>query len=194
MNVKGKDNYHNLMKATEKLIKEKGCKNTTLKDITEESGLSKGGIYHYVKSKNELYALILKERLQKINEQFFATINFESPELEKPLKSIVNHSHHIINPDDMTNHILIYLLGNMDDDEVRNMLEEFYKISVEQSIHWIKTGQKGGVISNDLDAEKIAEFFVIISYGIRVRHIIAGKSSPFLTEDYFDMMKNILKP
>jgi AcrR family transcriptional regulator len=37
-----------LLTSTEQLIQEKGCKNTTLKDIIEQTGLSKGAIYHYV--------------------------------------------------------------------------------------------------------------------------------------------------
>ncbi|WP_175471903.1 helix-turn-helix domain-containing protein [Paenibacillus naphthalenovorans] len=37
-----------ILSTTEQLIKEKGCQQTTLQDIMERTGLSKGAIYHYV--------------------------------------------------------------------------------------------------------------------------------------------------
>ncbi|WP_245602145.1 TetR/AcrR family transcriptional regulator [Peribacillus kribbensis] len=44
-----------------------GCKNTTLQEIIKASGLSKGAIYHYVSSKDELFGLIFQNKLQEIN-------------------------------------------------------------------------------------------------------------------------------
>ena len=60
-----------LLDTTKQLILEKGCAATTLNDIITRSGLSKGAIFHYVKSKDELFSWVLKERLEEINRRFF---------------------------------------------------------------------------------------------------------------------------
>ena len=57
--------FQNILLTTEELILEKGCRNTTLKDIIERTGLSKGAIYHYVASKDELFGLILKTKIEQ---------------------------------------------------------------------------------------------------------------------------------
>ena len=43
-----------IIDAAMKLFLEKGYENTTMQDIVEASGMSKGTIYHYFKSKQEI--------------------------------------------------------------------------------------------------------------------------------------------
>jgi AcrR family transcriptional regulator len=58
-----------VLETTEKLAAEIGCQNTTLQEIIKRSGISKGAIYHYVQSKDELFGLILEQHmLKKVNE------------------------------------------------------------------------------------------------------------------------------
>ncbi|ALS22500.1 MULTISPECIES: TetR/AcrR family transcriptional regulator [Paenibacillus] len=59
-----------ILSTTEQLIKEKGCQQTTLQDIMERTGLSKGAIYHYVKSKDELFGKILLGYMEELNHSF----------------------------------------------------------------------------------------------------------------------------
>ena len=48
------DTKEKLLSATIKLVKEKGVKNTTIRDICKNSGVSNGAFYHYYNSKEEL--------------------------------------------------------------------------------------------------------------------------------------------
>lgn len=63
------DNYENkkkeLLALAEKLFLEKGYEQTSIDDILKESGISKGGFYHYFKSKDE----ILSESISSIIEE-----------------------------------------------------------------------------------------------------------------------------
>lgn len=43
-----------ILQAGIRVLKNKGVSNTSMNDIIRESGLSKGGVYHYFSSKNEL--------------------------------------------------------------------------------------------------------------------------------------------
>jgi AcrR family transcriptional regulator len=56
-----------------KLFSEKGYSDTTVDDIVSSSGVSKGGIYTYFKSKEEIFLAIAEERLtnrKKLIESF----------------------------------------------------------------------------------------------------------------------------
>ncbi|MDY0393918.1 TetR/AcrR family transcriptional regulator [Virgibacillus halophilus] len=78
-----------LLDTTKDLVQEKGCNNMTLNDIIKRTKLSKGAIYHYVRSKDELLALVLQERMEKINDRFFEKVNEGKKEFEGPMKEIV---------------------------------------------------------------------------------------------------------
>ncbi len=63
-----KENLENIAKRKEQIVKaaicafaRKGLKNTSMNDIVRESGLSKGAIYWYYKSKDEIISELLKE-------------------------------------------------------------------------------------------------------------------------------------
>ncbi|MEW9701076.1 TetR/AcrR family transcriptional regulator [Paenibacillus sp. SI8] len=62
--------FQQILETAEQLIKEKGCRQTTLQDIIERTGLSKGAIYHYVSGKDELLGLILKSKTELLNAKF----------------------------------------------------------------------------------------------------------------------------
>ncbi len=59
-----------VLETTERLAAEIGCQNTTLQEIMKRSGMSKGAIYHYVQSKDELFGLILEEHMIRKVEEY----------------------------------------------------------------------------------------------------------------------------
>ncbi|WP_286228416.1 TetR/AcrR family transcriptional regulator [Neobacillus mesonae] len=182
-----------LMDATKELVREKGCSKMTLNDIIERTGLSKGAIYHYVKSKDELLAIVLEERLEDINDRFFAAVNKGNKELDGPLQEIFKKLPTLQDPLDPTNRIFIYLLGQNDEPAVSEMIRRFYEQAIQFSKQWIVAGQNAGVISLTVDAEKIAELFVLISYGIRMRSAISSDSYAFGPDDFLNFIADLLR-
>src|SRR5690606_10976138 len=88
-----------LLAATEALIREKGCAQLTLRDIMEVTGLSKGGIFHHVKSKDELLGRVLEERLEALNRRFSEAAERERS-FEAPLREIAAGLPLLTDPDD----------------------------------------------------------------------------------------------
>jgi AcrR family transcriptional regulator len=131
-----------LLETTKQLIREKGCDSLTMKDIMERSGLSKGAIFHYVKSKDEIYAWVLKERNERINLSFMGEVEHGAKELEGPLQKITDILYHLEDPQDVANKVLKYLLGKEDQPAVAEVLRQFYEQSVSFSKQWIVTGQQ----------------------------------------------------
>ncbi|SMO56970.1 TetR/AcrR family transcriptional regulator [Melghirimyces algeriensis] len=185
--------YRRLLQITEDLIREKGCQRTTLAEIMNRTGLSKGAIYHYVSGKDELFGLILKERTKEVNRKFQQAVDLENPELENPLRAIEKGTQHIMDREDITNLIFIYLLSRQEVPTVSRILKEVYQYSEQASIAWIEAGQQAGVIPSQLDVKKTAAMLMTYSYGMRVMAMVSPESFTLTSKDYYQFMLNVLE-
>lgn len=183
-----------LLNATKRLIKEKGCDSTTLTDIMKYSGLSKGAIFHYVKTKDEIYTLVLLDRLEEINARFQKQVNKAKKELEGPLHEITQNMMTLNEPNEITNQILVYLLSKTGRPEIDFALKEFYNHSVSMSRQWIEIGKKHNVIPDTIDTMKAGELFVLLSLGFRMRAYIPSEEKDFQEDDFIDLIRGTLQP
>jgi AcrR family transcriptional regulator len=63
-----------ILKAAQKLFFKKGFKAVTVENIAKQAKLSKGAVYLYFKSKEEIYAQILLNDIEKFNEKVFDVV------------------------------------------------------------------------------------------------------------------------
>lgn len=185
-----------LLEATEELIREQGCSQTTLNDIMKRSGLSKGAIFHYVSSKDELFVHVLRAKLAEQNEQFMSEVNKQGDikQFEGPMNTITNSMSRLESREDVTNLILMYLIGKSDQAEIADIVAGFYREATATSKSWIVSGQEAGVIPETIDAERTAELFELLSFGLRMRRLIGVNSHVFGTKEYADFIIDILRP
>nr|WP_240547822.1 TetR/AcrR family transcriptional regulator [Paenibacillus lignilyticus] len=183
-----------MLEATKSLVREKGCSSLTLKDIMERSELSKGAIFHYVKSKDELFAWVLLERLEETNNRFMSEVGRKGGEFEGPMGSIAGSLNSLEESDDVTNKVFVYLLGKEEEPAVAEALNQFYERSVQLSRSWITAGQQRGVIPAAIDADRTAELFVLISLGLRVRSSFSIVNSQFTAAQFVQLITGMLKP
>ena len=163
-----------LLEATEDLIREQG-RQTTLNDIMKRSGLSKGAIFHYVSSKDELFVHVLRAKLAEQNEQFMSEVNKQGDikQFDGPMNTIINSMSRLESRDDVSNLIFMYLIGKSDQPEIADIVAGFYREATATSKQWIVTGQEAGVIPESIDAERTAELFELLSFGLRMRGLSA---------------------
>lgn len=178
-----------LLETTNQLVREKGCNSVTMKDIVDRSGLSKGAIFHYVKSKNEIFAWVLQEGLDDIDQRFTDRVNSGKKEFQGPLNEITKRFDELQDPESVTNQILVYLLAKNGQKEIDEVLDRFYHQSVRLSRQWIAMGQKHGVIPASVDSNKMGELFVLISFGLRMRSFLTDKDSSFHIDDFASFLK-----
>ncbi|MEW6275291.1 MAG: TetR/AcrR family transcriptional regulator, partial [Bacillota bacterium] len=62
------NNRAKILQAAARLITQKGIPNTSISDIARETGLSKGTLYYYYKSKDDLIYDLVDQHFQKIIE------------------------------------------------------------------------------------------------------------------------------
>jgi len=181
-----------LLDATKLLIQEKGCHSITLKDIMDRSGLSKGAIFHYVKSKDEIFVWVLQEKLEDTNDRFMNEVEQGRRTFDAPMLHI-SESISAYENADVTNKVLMYLLGKENDPIVADALHQYYERSVALSRQWIQTGQQHGVIPETIDAGKAAEMFVLLTIGLRVRSSIPGISAAYTAQDFTAFIADFLR-
>lgn len=182
-----------LLNTTKELILEKGCDSVTMKDIMDRSGLSKGAIFHYVKSKNEIYAWVLQEGLDAVNKRFHDRVKQGKKDLEGPIEVITSGFSELQDSRSMMNQILVYLLGKSGTPEIDEVLKSFYEQSVRQSREWISSGQQHGVIPQSVDKDKTGELFVLVSLGLRMRSFLPTENPSFQMDDFTEFLKDTLQ-
>ncbi|MDP4162698.1 MAG: TetR/AcrR family transcriptional regulator [Bacillota bacterium] len=182
--------FDTILEATEQLIKEKGCRQTTLQDIIEKSGLSKGAIYHYVSGKDELYGLILKSKMEFMNTGFDGAVA-SAPEKDAvlPIQFIAKGMAQQTEGQDVTSKIFTYLLSQIDNPKIEAILGELYGFSLATARSWIEKGQTAGAIPAEINAEKMASLFMVFTYGLRVQNLISKNTEQRIQiEDIFTLL------
>ncbi|PLR68760.1 MULTISPECIES: TetR/AcrR family transcriptional regulator [Bacillaceae] len=182
-----------LLEATSALIVEIGCAKTTLAQIMKRTGLSKGAIYHYIKSKDELLAKVLETRIHETNDRFFERMGRNKQKMEDPINVLSESFEALHHPTNIANQILMYFIGRKDQPEAMNALREFDEWMYEFSKLWIRSGQKNGVISDQIDADQTSELFVLMSSGFRMRRVHSDDDFSFQTSQFSSFMKDIFK-
>lgn len=181
-----------LLNATKELIKTKGCHAITMNDIMKQSNLSKGAIFHYVKSKDEIFAWVLQEQLDKTNDEFFYEVNLGKKNFEGPLDRVIKNLS-ISENQILTNQVLLYLLGKENEPAVIKVLQKYYDHAFQNTKQWIESGQKHKVIKSSIDSREIAELFILLVFGYRMRQSMSAKKHIFEMNALRLLMSDILK-
>ncbi|MEK3903509.1 TetR/AcrR family transcriptional regulator [Paenibacillus sp. FSL R7-0179] len=189
-----KQTIRQLLEATKELLWDKSCHAITLKDIMERSQLSKGAIFHYVKSKDEIFAWVLEERLDAVNDRFEEEVAGSLDKaFEGPMLAIARSLAGLEDSHEATNKVLLYLLGKENEPAVAEVLKQFHERSVSVSRQWISTGQKYGVIKETVNPDETAELFVLLSLGLRVRASMRPSDESLSAREVSEFMAGILK-
>lgn len=85
-----KNTRHTIMESALLLFSEKGFKGTSISDIANAAGVSKGLAYNYFKSKNELMIAVLKLFEEEIGKMFYVIEEVKDP--FKQIKIMINQT------------------------------------------------------------------------------------------------------
>ncbi|TDG00603.1 TetR/AcrR family transcriptional regulator [Paenibacillus piri] len=184
-----------ILDIAERLIVEKGCRNTTLQDIADQGGLTKGAIYHYVKSKDELFALILEAGLQQANRLFLESVSDAAAHKTGPagpFEALSVRLQNMAGGSSAANLIFIYLLSQKDNPAVTNMLNRYYETSIQMTKKWIEVGKRHNVIPGYINEEKAARMFAILRNGLQIQNILTPDSGTVSDRELYEFLMNAL--
>ncbi|WNB91909.1 TetR/AcrR family transcriptional regulator [Bacillus sp. NEB1478] len=153
-----------------KCFGEKGYQATIIDDIVKDSNISKGAIYNYFASKEEIYLQLL----QINTNSFFDEVAQENSLLKSAKEKLINIFRRF-REQELTEeiqqarrvYIEFWLYGSRQDD-LRVILEERYNKFIDYIVTIIQDGQSAGEIKENLDPQNISRIF----WGIRDGNVL----------------------
>ncbi|MGE4353906.1 MAG: TetR/AcrR family transcriptional regulator [Oscillospiraceae bacterium] len=155
---KGKNTKKKIVSAAWKLFYEQGYDSTTIEDIVEESGTSRGSFYHYFEGKDALLGT-LSEVFDEKYEELIASIDPGMDSFEKLMylnQELFTMIENTISLDLLARLYSTQLVTNSDKhllDHNRTYYRVIRKIVTE--------GQQCGQIKNELTANEIAKIYAL---------------------------------
>jgi len=120
-----------IVSSAKKVILEKGYKNISVEDITNEAGIAKGSFYTYFKSKNLVIDYILEEVIAKRKNEFKLD---KRKSLENNIKSLVRTRIKLDDEKLKENLVLVNIFRNVAslDEKTLMLLKELEKVIIER--------------------------------------------------------------
>ena len=120
-----------IVSSAKKVILEKGYKNISVEDITNEAGIAKGSFYTYFKNKNLVIDYILEEVIAKRKNEFKLD---KRKSLENTIKSLVRTRIKLDDEKLKENLVLVNLFRNVAslDEKTLMLLKELEKVIIER--------------------------------------------------------------
>ncbi len=184
-----------IIDAAHKLFYKNGYHNSTMSDVAKEVGVSKGSLYSYFKSKEEL----LQTTNQISNETFNSYFYLESS-LE-PLEEIYNDIIKSIGSIHLDFEITSLSYKNND---IQTVNRDNYKKKLDTLKFFVENQQKKGNIRNDIPPGNIAQLLMGVYIDISLQLIIGidetkvheslkNSLSTILEENHKDQQKTLNK-
>ncbi|MEE9148681.1 MAG: TetR/AcrR family transcriptional regulator [Candidatus Tectomicrobia bacterium] len=140
-----------IITAAAQLFKEKGYRATTLEDIAAAVGMLKGSLYYYIRSKEELLYLVVRDPIRQAYNKLEEIVKSEAPATTKIAQAIANHMtlFHQHYP-----HIAVYL------HDFHNLKQKLQDNAIETPKHYqrlwtvlLQQGVETGELRPDLDVK-----------------------------------------
>ena len=149
-----------IIKAARAVFANKGYHDATMDDVAKEVGVSKGALYSYFASKEDL----LKE-INLLGHQTLRSILFECKfdSLEEALEEVYTRVTEQFKGNLHTQFEVVALSSH--DPKIRQIVYEDYQKDIEAVEAFVEDKKKQGVIRTDVDAKVLAELFTALYLG-----------------------------
>ncbi|MGC6770432.1 TetR/AcrR family transcriptional regulator [Enterococcus sp. LJL128] len=180
-----------ILESARKVFSEKGLIDVTMKDIIEECGISRGGIYLYFDSVDEIFIETLKQRTTRKFDGIRSAVQENVPFEELLDTYLASHK------DRLLNHIDSSLLRPMYEYYFTHKSEQAYQFQQSQLETTTQTIQEIlylGVRQNilkDKALDKIAENYMFVIEGLGILALTGGITEEQIASQ-FRIMKSLL--
>ena len=169
----------------------KGYHLTTVDDIVKACGLSKGAVYHYFKSKEEIFLSLLQRRSDAVLQELAEKLSTIPSPLEKLRYWIRNDSTFDLKKKKfMYVHIESWMYAT-DAPHVREQLKKSFDAFFQLTEDIIREGQQLGEIKEDIDPYRAASMFWSLHDGIWF-HVTIGYDEEKLEQRIEEMERTML--
>ncbi|WP_391208296.1 TetR/AcrR family transcriptional regulator [Psychrobacillus sp. L4] len=184
------------------LFAKNGFESTSVQEITEACGISKGAFYLYFKSKESLLFSIFEVFIDKVSKKIVSVFEMDSSPKDKlelflciQFEEIDQYSDFILmllreqtKPDETELFVLMQQMDTQLNDTLKELLVGAYGITIKRHIPDMTIMVKGLIkgyveliimYNRNFDYKKLANFLLY-----RIDSLVSGLTTPFLEEDF----------
>ena len=174
MESKGTRTRRNIIEKSMQLFSVKGFYNTSISDIQEATGLTKGGLYGHFTSKEDIWYAVYDEAVTIWKNIVFKNMRSNTGPLERIVTFIENDLEDYLGSDVFDGgcfflNMLVELSGQSAAMSKR-ILSGFVRLSKLMQT-WLEEAGKNGMLKEGLDYKEIANFIVISLNGAAALYI-----------------------
>jgi len=159
-----------------KLFATKGLGATKIADIVQESGISQGLLYHYFRSKEEIFVELIRHALEGMNKAARTLEQMPLTPTEKISKAITEMLRGMSENEDFARYFLLVAQANFSDaipEEAKRVIEKESGLPHEVMTRIMQAGQRDGSIKEHR-AEDLALVFWVIMKGFALHKAARG--------------------
>lgn len=169
-----------ILKAAQKLFFKKGFKSVTIESIAKQAKLSKGAVYLYFKSKEEIYAQILLNDIEKFNKKVFDVVETDGTATNMMFKFSDIYIDFFLNERELFRILMTFMLHTDDlnfSPEMNKQMIRATNNTIEVVDRILKHGLDTSEYSRKNDIVKVRNVIWGLLNGIISLHLFAGKES-----------------
>ncbi len=182
-----------ILDATLRTMKRKGYRDTKMKDIAQEVGVSKAALYQYFESKDDLFKKASWHMIQKIEsniwEQVFSDgiTEMASPDFYSKINDVSSEYK------DLTLEVFIEARR---DPSLLHMLKEFIEEGLTYFVESVEEQKRRGVIKDDIDSQSLTLGIIALHEGFNIIELFGidreeyGKSWQYIIGLIFESILN----
>ncbi|MGZ4948696.1 MAG: TetR/AcrR family transcriptional regulator [Halobacteriota archaeon] len=179
-----------IVRVAQDAFAEKGYDQTTMEDIGNHLGVSKGALYLYFKSKEELFRAITEQAQDQLREVL--TDSFKERDLLKGARAFLDTA---LSPQYRPNLYLTFefLSEASRNDELREILKDDHDNDLAAVRAFLQDQRAREIIRSDIDIHSLSIGIVGLYYGLRASLIIGDDESD-VKRAWVDAVKAMLCP
>jgi AcrR family transcriptional regulator len=171
---------------------EKGFEAATIDDIVAHSGISKGSIYNYFKTKDDIYIQLMNENT-RLNFEYFQELFRNLTSVNEKIRCLFDLYKNAGGKEESKNLLLVhgeFFLSSSRKEENRALvLDRYTQVYKSFLIDLLEEGKKTGEISHSVDSDIVSAFFWTLIDGICLDHAVLGEHYPFC--DVFEKAEEV---
>lgn len=173
-----------LLQSAMECFGEKGYHESTIDDIVAHSGMSKGAVYNYFKTKEEIYLTLLDRGIEKSYSDLTNSLSKENSataKLRKVIESFKNIDYY--NNEKKMNWGSVQLefwVNASRYDELRVLLRQYDERFVQLVVDVVNEGKQRGEFKEELDANAVSEICWFFLDGGLLHSLLGKQNFPYM--------------
>jgi AcrR family transcriptional regulator len=158
----------------------KGYQGTTIDDIAQELGISKGAIYTYFTSKEDIYIQLMEKRMNQMVKSFhksFAHLPSASAKLKYAFQRFIEQPLEDLRR--LVRFHLEFTIHSSRNEEMQALMDRNFQKAIDLIAEIIAEGKQVGEFRKEVDEQTVTSLFWATRDGIALQYLSSGEKEQF---------------